>query len=83
MNPPVLCDGQCRWPDDRGDGPDLRSAVCTAGPRWVGSSPSPGPFRAGCARLWSVTFSRLTESAHLVFTGAVSCAAFAKHGTSF
>jgi hypothetical protein len=31
----------------------------------------------------SETFSRLTESAHLVFTGAMSGAAFAKHGTSF
>jgi hypothetical protein len=29
------------------------------------------------------TFARLTETAHLVFTGAVSGAAFAKHGTSF
>jgi len=32
---------------------------------------------------WAETFSRLTECAHLVFTGAVSGAAFAKHGTSF
>jgi hypothetical protein len=32
---------------------------------------------------WSETFGRLTEKAHLVFTGAVSGAAFAKHGTSF
>ena len=32
---------------------------------------------------WAETFGRLTESAHLVFTGAVSGAAFAKHGTSF
>ncbi|MGX0878818.1 hypothetical protein ACSSV4_003521, partial [Roseovarius sp. MBR-154] len=29
------------------------------------------------------TFARLTETAHLVFTGAVSGTAFAKHGTSF
>lgn len=35
------------------------------------------------APAWSETFGRLTESAHLVFTGAVSGAAFAKHGTSF
>jgi hypothetical protein len=35
------------------------------------------------APTWADTFSRLTESAHLVFTGAVSGAAFAKHGTSF
>ena len=32
---------------------------------------------------WSETFGRLSETAHLVFTGAVSGAAFAKHGTSF
>jgi hypothetical protein len=35
------------------------------------------------APAWAKTFSRLTETAHLVFTGAVSGAAFAKHGTSF
>lgn len=32
---------------------------------------------------WADTFTRLTESAYLVFTGTVSGAAFAKHGTSF
>ncbi|WP_340263676.1 strawberry notch-like NTP hydrolase domain-containing protein [Sulfitobacter pontiacus] len=32
---------------------------------------------------WVETFGRLTETAHLVFTGAVSGAAFVKHGTSF
>jgi hypothetical protein len=32
---------------------------------------------------WAETFDRLTETAHLVFTGAVSGAAFARHGTSF
>ena len=35
------------------------------------------------APAWAETFARLTESAHLVFTGAVSGTAFAKHGTSF
>jgi len=35
------------------------------------------------APVWAETFNRLTENAHLVFTGAVSGAAFAKHGTSF
>ncbi|HOZ32132.1 MAG TPA: arginase family protein, partial [Tabrizicola sp.] len=34
-------------------------------------------------KAYAETFGRLTESAHLVFTGAVSGAAFAKHGTSF
>jgi hypothetical protein len=37
------------------------------------------PDAPACAE----TFGRLTETAHLVFTGAVSGAAFAKHGTSF
>jgi hypothetical protein len=35
------------------------------------------------APAWAETFVRLTKTAHLVFTGAVSGAAFAKHGTSF
>ena len=35
------------------------------------------------APAWAETFARLTESAHLVFTGSVSGGAFAKHGTSF
>lgn len=35
------------------------------------------------APAWAETFGRLTQTAHLVFTGAVSGAAFAKHGTSF
>ncbi|SNT41726.1 C-terminal domain on Strawberry notch homologue [[Luteovulum] sphaeroides subsp. megalophilum] len=35
------------------------------------------------APAWAETFCRLTDTAHLVFTGAVSGVAFAKHGTSF
>jgi hypothetical protein len=35
------------------------------------------------APAWAETFTRLTETAHLVFTGAVSGAAFAKHDTRF
>jgi len=35
------------------------------------------------APAWSETFARLTETAQLVFTGAISGAAFAKHGTTF
>ena len=35
------------------------------------------------APAWAKTFGRLTETAHLVFTGAVSGGAFARHGTSF
>jgi hypothetical protein len=32
---------------------------------------------------WAETFARLTDAADMVFTGTVSGAAFAKHGTSF
>ena len=35
------------------------------------------------APAWAETFGRLTETAHLVFTGSVSGGAFAKHGTGF
>lgn len=35
------------------------------------------------APAWGASFIKLTESAHLVFTGAVSGSAFVKHGTSF
>ena len=42
---------------------------------------------AGFARdaptTWGASFAKLTEAAHLVFTGAVHGSAFAKHGTSF
>ena len=35
------------------------------------------------APAWGATFAKLTDTAHLAFTGAVSGSAFARHGTSF
>jgi hypothetical protein len=60
----------------------LRSALARLAPggRLVAIT---GASFAPDAPAWSETFGRLTESAHLVFTGAVSGGAFAKHGTSF
>jgi len=60
----------------------LRSALARLAPggRLVAIT---GAGFAPDAPAWADTFARLTESAHLVFTGAVSGAAFAKHGTSF
>ena len=60
----------------------LRSALARLAPggRLVAIT---GAGFAPDAPAWAETFSRLTETAHLVFTGHVSGAAFAKHGTSF
>jgi hypothetical protein len=58
----------------------LRSALARLAPggRLVAIT---GASFAPDAPAWSETFAKLTESAHLVFTSAVSGAAFAKHGT--
>ena len=60
----------------------LRSALARLAPggRLVAIT---GASFAPDAPAWAETFGRLTETAHLVFTGAASGAAFAKHGTSF
>jgi hypothetical protein len=60
----------------------LRSALARLAPggRLVAIT---GAGFAPDAPAWAETFARLTEASHLVFTGAVSGAAFAKHGTSF
>ncbi|OAN71685.1 methylase [Rhodobacteraceae bacterium EhC02] len=60
----------------------LRSALARLAPggRLVAIT---GASFAPDAPAWAETFARLTETAHLVFTGAVSGSAFAKHGTSF
>jgi hypothetical protein len=60
----------------------LRSALARLAPggRLVAIT---GASFAPDAPAWAETFPRLSETAHLVFTGAVSGAAFAKHGTSF
>ncbi len=82
MNPPfsavVNVDGRTTEATAR----HLRSALARLAPggRLIAIT---GAGFAPDAPAWAETFSRLTETAHLVFTGAVSGAAFAKHGTSF
>lgn len=82
MNPPlsavVNVDGRTTEATAR----HLRSALArlTPGGRLVAIT---GASFAPDAPAWAETFGRLAETAHLVFTGAVSGAAFAKHGTSF
>jgi len=82
MNPPFSVvanvDGQTTEATAR----HLRSALARLAPggRLVTIT---GAGFAPDAPAWAETFGRLTESAHLVLTGAVSGAAFAKHGTSF
>ena len=82
MNPPfsavALVDGRTTEATAR----HLRSSLARLAPggRLVAIT---GAGFAPDAPAWSETFGRLTEAAHLVFTGAVSGSAFAKHGTSF
>ena len=82
MNPPFSAmanvDGRTTEATPR----HLRSALArlASGGRLVAIT---GASFAPDAPAWAETFDRLTESAHLVFTGAVSGAAFAKHGTTF
>ena len=82
MNPPfsalVNVDGRTTEATAR----HLRSALARLAPggRLVAVT---GASFAPDAPAWAETFDRLTEASHLVFTGAVSGAAFAKHGTSF
>jgi len=82
MNPPFSAVANVEGRTTEATARHLRSALArlVPGGRLVaitGANFAPGaPAR-------SETFGRLTETAHLVFTGAVSGAAFAKHGTSF
>ena len=82
MNPPFSAmanvDGRTTEATER----HLRSALArlVPGGRLVAIT---GASFAPDAPAWAETFGWLTESAHLVFTGAVSGGAFAKHGTSF
>jgi hypothetical protein len=82
MNPPfsAVANVDCRSTDATAR--HLRSALARLAPggRLVAIT---GAGFAPDAPAWADTFARLTETAHLVFTGAVSGAAFAKHGTSF
>jgi hypothetical protein len=82
MNPPFSAMANVDGRTTEATAHHLRSALARLAPggRLVaitGASFTPD------APAWAETFSRLSESAHLVFTGAVSGAAFAKHGTSF
>jgi hypothetical protein len=82
MNPPFSAMANVDGRTTEATARHLRSALACLAPggRLVAIT---GASFAPDAPAWSETFGRLTESAHLVFTGAVSGAAFAKHGTSF
>ena len=82
MNPPFSAVANVDGRTAEATARHLRSALARLAPggRLVAIT---GAGFAPDSSAWSGTFGRLTESAHLVFTGAVSGAAFAKHGTSF
>uniref|UniRef100_UPI00124ED3CF bifunctional class I SAM-dependent methyltransferase/DEAD/DEAH box helicase n=1 Tax=Gemmobacter serpentinus TaxID=2652247 RepID=UPI00124ED3CF len=82
MNPPFSAMANVDGRTTEAAARHLRSALARLAPggRLVAIT---GANFAPNAPAWAATFDRLTESAHLVFTGAVSGAAFAKHGTSF
>ena len=82
MNPPFSAVANVDGRTTEATARHLRSALARLAPggRLVAIT---GAGFAPDAPAWSETFGRLTETAHLVFTGAVSGAAFAKHGTSF
>ncbi|NBE09471.1 strawberry notch family protein [Paragemmobacter ruber] len=82
MNPPFSAVANVDGRTTEATARHLRSALARLAPggRLVAIT---GASFAPDAPAWAETFARLTESAHLVFTGAVSGAAFAKHGTSF
>jgi len=82
MNPPFSAVANVDGRTTEATARHLRSALARLAPggRLVAIT---GAGFAPDAPAWSETFGRLTESSHLVFTGAVSGAAFAKHGTSF
>ena len=82
MNPPFSAVANVDGRTTEATARHLRSALARLAPggRLVAIT---GAGFAPDAPAWAETFGRLTESAHLVFTGAVSGAAFAKHGTSF
>ena len=82
MNPPFSAMAKVDGRTTEATARHLRSALARLAPggRLVAIT---GASFAPDAPAWAETFDRLTESANLVFTGAVSRAAFAKHGTSF
>ena len=81
MNPPFSAVANVDGRTTEATARHLRSALARLAPggRLVAIT---GASFAPDAPAWAETFDRLSESAHLVFTGAVSGAAFAKHGTS-
>jgi hypothetical protein len=82
MNPPFSAVANVDGRTTEATARHLRSALArlVPGGRLVAIT---GASFAPDAPAWAETFARLTETAHLVFTVAVSGAAFAKHGTSF
>ncbi|WP_071799483.1 strawberry notch family protein [Natronohydrobacter thiooxidans] len=82
MNPPFSAMANVDGRSTDATARHLRSALARLAPggRLVTIT---GAGFAPDAPAWAETFARLTASANLVFTGAVSGAAFAKHGTSF
>ena len=82
MNPPFSAVAHVDGRTTEATARHLRSALArlVPGGRLVAIT---GANFAPDAPAWAETFARLTESAHLVFTAAVSGSAFAKHGTSF
>ncbi len=82
MNPPFSAVANVDARTTEATARHLRSALArlVPGGRLVAIT---GASFAPDAPAWAETFGRLTQTAHLVFTGAVSGAAFAKHGTSF
>ncbi len=82
MNPPFSAVANVDSRTTEATAQHLRSALARLAPGGRLVAITGAGFAPG-APAWAETFSRLTERAHLVFTGAVSGAAFAKHGTSF
>jgi len=82
MNPPFSALANVDGRNTEVTARHLRSALARLAPggRLVAIT---GANFAPDAPAWAETFGRLTEAAHLVFTGAVTGGAFAKHGTSF
>jgi hypothetical protein len=82
MNPPFSAVANVEGRTTEATARHIRSALARLAPggRLVVIT---GAGFAPDAPAWAETFDRLTETAHLVFTGAVSGATFAKHGTSF
>ena len=82
MNPPFSAQANVDGRSTEATARHLHSALARLAPsgRLVAIT---GAGFAPEAPAWAETFGRLTETAHLVFTGAVSGAAFVKHGTSF